>query len=127
GRRAHRSSRRGAARRRVRREPPRGAVRRGRHGLPDGAPPDGRLRPRSVSALHLLADGEEIARRRALAPKDRVIEAWADLHLPGLYWLGDQSKATLDSLGPPLTAQLSIPADALPIYYGPQLCDVESL
>jgi len=80
-----------------------------------------------VTAVHLLADGEEIARRRALAPKDRVIEAWADLYLPGLYWLGDQSKALLDGLGPPMPPQLSIPGDAVAVYYGPQLCDLESL
>jgi len=80
-----------------------------------------------VSVVHLLADGEEIARRRARAPKDTVIEAWGDLHLPGLYWLGERSKTVLDALGPPMTAELSIPADAIPVYYGPQLSDLESL
>jgi hypothetical protein len=80
-----------------------------------------------VSVIHLLADGEEIARRRGRAPKDSVIEAWGDLYLPGLYWLGERSKAVLDALGPPLAAQLSIPAGAVPVYYGPQLCDLESL
>jgi hypothetical protein len=80
-----------------------------------------------VSVVHLLADGEEIARRRGLAPKDSVIEAWGDLYLPGLYWLGEGSKALLDTLGPPLPSQLSIPAEAIPVYYGPQLCDLESL
>jgi hypothetical protein len=67
-----------------------------------------------VSVIHLLADGEEIARRRGRAPKDSVIEAWGDLYLPGLYWLGERSKAVLDALGPPLAAQLSIPAGAVP-------------
>ena len=80
-----------------------------------------------MSFLHLLGDGEEIARRRGLAPKERVIEAWPDLHVRGLFWMGDESKAVLDDLGPRLIPQLSIPADVVPVYYGPQLCDLESL
>jgi len=80
-----------------------------------------------VSFLHLLGDGEEITRRRGLASKARVIEAWPDLHIRGLFWLGDESKTILDDLGPPLIPQLSIPADVVPVYYGPQLCDIESL
>ena len=80
-----------------------------------------------MSFLHLLGNGEEITRRRGLAPKSRVIEAWPDLHVRGLFWLGDASKATLDAVGPPMTPQLSIPADAVPVYYGPQPCDLESL
>ena len=80
-----------------------------------------------MSLLHLLGDGEEIARRRGLAPKDRGIEAWPDLHLRGLFWLGDESKAILDALGPPLPVDLSIPTDAVSVYYGPQLRDLESL
>lgn len=80
-----------------------------------------------MSLLHLLGDGEEIARRRGLAPKDRFIETWADLHIRGLFWLGDASKAILDGLGPAMAAHLSIPTEAVPIYYGPKLCDLESL
>ena len=80
-----------------------------------------------MSLLHLLSGGEEIARRRALAPKARVIEAWPDLHVRDLFWLGDESKAALDDLGPPLVPQLSISADAVPVYYGPKVCDLESL
>ena len=80
-----------------------------------------------MSVLHLLSGGEEIARRRGLVPKERVIEAWPDLHVRDLFWLGDESKAVLDAVGPPMTPQLSIPADAVPVYYGPQLCDLESL
>ena len=80
-----------------------------------------------MSVLHLLADGEEIARRRARAPKGRVIEAWPDLHVTGLYWLGDESKAILDTLGAPMIPDLSIPGEALPIFYGPRVCDLESL
>ena len=78
--------------------------------------------------LYFMAGGEEMVRRRALVPKGSVVEAWADLVGGGTYWVGEESKRLLDAVGDdPITPQLSLPAEAVPIFYGPQLCDIESL
>lgn len=69
-----------------------------------------------------------MVRRRALVPKGSVVEAWADLVGGGTFWVGEESKRLLDSAGEtPMTPQLSVPAEAVPIFYGPQLTDIESL
>lgn len=59
--------------------------------------------------------------------KGSIVEAWADLHLRGVFWMGDESKALLDATGEPLPAQLSLPPEAIAVYYGPKLADIESL
>jgi hypothetical protein len=42
--------------------------------------------------------------------------------------VGEDSKTLLDAAGErPMKAQLAIPAEAVPIFYGPQLRDIESL
>jgi hypothetical protein len=75
-----------------------------------------------------MAGGDEMVRRRALVPKGSVVEAWADVVGGGTYWVGEESKRLLDAAGDtPLTPQLSVPADAVPVFYGPQLTDIESL
>src|SRR5262245_18157414 len=66
-------------------------------------------------------------RRRKLVPAGQIVEAWPDLHVAGQYWMGDTSKACLDEVGSPLTPVLSLDARLVPIYYGSQLRDVESL
>lgn len=69
-----------------------------------------------------------MVRRRALVPRGSVVEAWADLIGGGTYWVGEESKRLLDAAGDaPMVPQLSVPADAVPIFYGPQLTDIESL
>jgi len=80
-----------------------------------------------VSRLYLTTEKDEIARRRGLVPKGEVVEAWADLVEPGALWLGEASKALLERAGTPLAVRLSLPADSVAVYYGPQLFDVESL
>jgi hypothetical protein len=80
-----------------------------------------------MARLYLIADGGEIARRRAKAPPGRLIEAWADLRIGGAFWVGEESKALLDAGGDPLPARLAVPAEQVAIYYGPNLCDVDSL
>jgi hypothetical protein len=80
-----------------------------------------------VSRLYLVVDGETIARRRASAPPGTVIEAWPDLYTQGLYWLGEESRRLLDAEGEPVVERLSLPADAVAVYYGPRLTDLESL
>jgi len=80
-----------------------------------------------VSRLYLTTEKDEIARRRGLVPKGEVVEAWADLVEPGALWLGEASKALLERAGTPLAVRLSLPADSVAVYYGPQLSDVESL
>jgi hypothetical protein len=80
-----------------------------------------------VSRLYLIEGASEINRRRALLAPGSVVEAWADLYIPGLYWLGEESKRLLDSAGEPVAAHLVLPAADVPVYYGPQLGDIESL
>ena len=81
-----------------------------------------------MSRLYFMAGGEEMVRRRALVPKGSVVEAWADVVGGGTYWVGEDSKRLLDEAGEaPMPPRLSVPADAVPIFYGPQLTDIESL
>ena len=80
-----------------------------------------------MSRLYLTTEKDEIARRRGLVPKGEVVEAWADLVEPGALWLGEASKALLERASTPLVVRLSLPADSVAVYYGPQLSDVESL
>jgi hypothetical protein len=82
-----------------------------------------------MGRLHFMTDGKEMVRRRALAPKGSVVEAWADAEVGGgSFWVGEGSKALLDAAGEaPMLAHLSVPEDAVAIYYGPHLCDLESL
>lgn len=69
-----------------------------------------------------------MVRRRALVPKGSVVEAWADLIGGGTFWVGEESKRLLDAAGEtPMTPELSVPAEAVPVFYGPQLTDIESL
>jgi hypothetical protein len=57
-----------------------------------------------------------------------VVEAWADLAGGGTFWVGEESKRLLDEAGAaPLPARLSMPDEAVPVFYGPRLGDVESL
>lgn len=84
---------------------------------------DGGAPPR----VYLIAAGAEIARRRTKAPPGRIVEAWPDARGDG-FWVGAESKALLDGAGDAvLAAALSLPASSVAIYYGPQLCDLESL
>jgi hypothetical protein len=81
-----------------------------------------------MSRLYFMAGGDEMVRRRALVPKGSVVEAWADLVGGGTFWVGEESKCLLDAAGDaPMTPQLSVPAEAVPVFYGPQLSDIESL
>ena len=80
-----------------------------------------------MSRLYLTTDKAELARRRTLIPKGQVVEAWADHHDGGALWIGEETKALLDKTGEPLKVGLSLPADRVSVYYGPQLCDLESL
>lgn len=80
-----------------------------------------------MSQLYLVAAGEEITRRRARLPAGSVIEAWADLYVPGRFWLGGESKTLLDSVGEPVPVELGLPASSVAIYYGPRLRDLDSL
>jgi hypothetical protein len=81
-----------------------------------------------MGRLYFMAGGDEMVRRRARAPKGSVVEAWADLAGGGTFWVGEESKQLLDEAGEtPLPASLSVPDDAVPVFYGPRLCDVESL
>ncbi|HEU5319548.1 MAG TPA: hypothetical protein VFX28_02010, partial [Methylomirabilota bacterium] len=83
---------------------------------------------RPVSRLYFLTDGKEMLRRRGLVPRDAVVEAWPDLVVGGgTYWVGEESKRLLDAAGEPMRAELSVPADAVGVFYGPRLRDLESL
>lgn len=80
-----------------------------------------------MSRLYLTTAKEEIARRRASAEKGRIVEAWPDQADGSAVWIGEDTKALLESIGGPLTVELSLPAESVAVYYGPQLCDIESL
>ena len=80
-----------------------------------------------MGRLYLVADGAEIARRRRLVAQGFLIEVWGDLYDAGHFWMGEQSKGHLDSVGPPLAPRLVLDPEAVSVYYGPRLCDVESL
>lgn len=80
-----------------------------------------------MSRLYLTTEKAELARRRALIPKGQVVEAWADHHDGGALWIGEETKTLLDETGEPLKVGLSLPADRVSVYYGPQLCDLESM
>jgi hypothetical protein len=80
-----------------------------------------------VGRLYLVADGGEIARRRPLLPRGSLVEAWPDLYTRGEFWLGESAKTLLDGTGGPLPSKLELAAAAVPVYYGPRLCDIASL
>ena len=78
-------------------------------------------------SLYLVEGKDEVLRRRALVPAGQVVEAWADHQVAGAFWLGEESKRLIDATGTPLPAALTLPDDSVPIFYGPRLCDVDSL
>ena len=82
-----------------------------------------------MSRLYFVHDGVEMVRRRSRVPTGAVVEAWADMAVgAGTFWVGEESKALLDAAGEqPMAAQIAVPAESIPIFYGPQLCDLESL
>src|SRR6266545_2193545 len=80
-----------------------------------------------MGRLYLVADGGEIARRRSLVPSGRLVEAWPDLYARGEFWMGEPAKTLLDGTGEPLPAKLELDAAAVPVFYGPKLCDIDSL
>jgi len=81
-----------------------------------------------MSRLYFLLDGTEMVRRRARVPAGAVVEAWSDMTVGGnAFWVGEASRALLDAAGEPMAVQLSLPDEHVPIFYGPQLCDLESL
>jgi hypothetical protein len=82
-----------------------------------------------MSRLYFVADGSEMARRRARAPAGAVVEAWADLVVGGgTFWVGEESKRLLDAAGErPMPAELTLPAERVAVYYGPRLTDLDSL
>ena len=80
-----------------------------------------------MSRLYLTAARDEVGRRRGLVPKGQIVEAWPDHAEPGALWLGEDTRALLESVGEPITMDLALPAAAIPVYYGPRLCDLESL
>src|ERR687891_1951958 len=73
-----------------------------------------------MSRLYFLHDGNEMIRRRRQVPAGSVVEAWPDLAVGGApFWGGEDSKALLDAAGAqPMAAQLALPAEAGPIFYG---------
>ena len=104
-----------------------------------------------MGRVYLVSDHGEIARRRRERP-GLLIEAWPDLYLgdlfwlgddetrraayvvehreppPGvLYWIGEATKAALAGAGEVLAWDLAIAETSVPIYYGPRLTDTESL
>src|SRR3989442_4465744 len=94
------------------------------HRLPDGAPDHGRFRARSVSRLYLTTEKVELARRRALVPKGRVVEAWADHHDGGALWIGEEAKTLLDETGGPPPVSPPLAPHPGPASFWAQPCDL---
>jgi hypothetical protein len=80
-----------------------------------------------MARLHALSDAGEVARRRPLLPRGRLVEVWPDLYVTGQAWVGDEVRTLLETAGGALPVALSVDAAAVPVYYGPRLQDVESL
>src|SRR5260370_1329209 len=81
-----------------------------------------------MARLYFMADGDEMVRRRARVPKGSVVEAWADQRGGGAFWGGEESRRLLDEAGEaPMPARLSGPDAAGPGFYGPRLCDAQSV
>jgi len=82
-----------------------------------------------MSRLYFLLDGGEMLKRRRQVPPGSVVEAWPDMLVGGgSFWVGEESKRLLDAAGDtPMAASVSVPSEAVPIFYGPQLRDLESL
>jgi len=80
-----------------------------------------------VSRLYVTSEKDELSRRRSLVPKGRIVEAWPDHHDGAALWIGEETKTLLDEAGGPIKVGLSLPAEQIAIYYGPQLCDLESM
>lgn len=80
-----------------------------------------------MSCLYRIEGADEIARRRTRLGSRGTVEAWMDLYEPGHFWLGEESKTLLDSVESPVPVELALPADAVAVYYGPRLCDLDSL
>jgi hypothetical protein len=78
-------------------------------------------------SLYLVEGKDEVLRRRARVPAGQVVEAWADHQRPGAFWVGEESKRLLDAGDTPLPAALTLPDESVAIYYGPHLCDLDSL
>ncbi len=80
-----------------------------------------------MGRIYLVADRQEVVRRRKLVASGVLIEAWQDLDTPGQLWMGEETNGYLNSVGPPLPSVMTLDAEAVSIYYGPRLRDVESL
>lgn len=80
-----------------------------------------------MGRLYLVTDGAEVARRRKLVAPGVLVEVWGDLYDAGHFWMGEQTKGYLDGAGPPLATKSILDPEAVSVYYGPRLCDVESL
>lgn len=80
-----------------------------------------------MGRLYLLTDGAEVTRRRKLVAQGVLVEVWGDLYDAGHFWMGEETKGYLDGAGPPLVAEFALDAEGVSVYYGPRLCDVESL
>jgi hypothetical protein len=104
-----------------------------------------------VAHLFLVTDRPEIDRRRRLVSPAELVEVWEVLDAPdvtwlgdpelrriayqrggasptpGLFWIGESTKAALDRTGTPLPHLLSVSEASIPVYYGPWLRETESL
>jgi hypothetical protein len=78
-------------------------------------------------SLYLVEGKDEVLRRRARVPAGQVVEAWADHHLGGAFWVGEESKRLLDGADTPLPSAMALPDESVPVFYGPSLCDLDSL
>jgi len=69
-----------------------------------------------MARLHALSDAGEVAKRRPLLPRGRLLEVWPDLYVTGQAWVGDEARALLETAGGALPVTLSVDAAAVPVY-----------
>jgi hypothetical protein len=80
-----------------------------------------------MSRIFLVPDAGDIARRRQRLSAGQLVEAWPDLYVPGLVWIGEDARAALETATGALRPTLSVDGASVTVYYGPRLTDLDSL
>lgn len=72
-----------------------------------------------MGTLLLVAGREDILRRKQALPLGTPFTVWNDLFEPDHFWIPEETRASLERVGPPVRPILSLDGGALPIFFGP--------